>query len=612
MFWRAVCLLLWGLAGPVFAAQIEYLYINANEGTASGGHTALKFGDEVFHFQHVPPGLLRIKRDDFAQFRLQYGERENRSIRLHRVEVADDTQALLRERFNRILLVEEEQYGRREGLEQDGLLLKALLRQAGADCGGDCPQWLELKGLGLFLAEGRQLQPPAVPDGTLVRLAWRLQARYGEGFLRAQADGLLRRLKSVRPEDYDARSIPLAAGQFQPVRRSFAEQYLGYLSAWAAIKVLAWGLPVRQGLLAQPEGAEFRLDSAARQGLAGYRARLEEQLLELARPERTDWGFPLLSGMARLLALDVSIATGRLAFLNPPTDQDEADAPEESGFQAYARHRDRFAQAKAALAAGTVDEWSYARLEQSARLLLEAGTALREARPPRWPTLASLPAAKLAPTPLDLPPAQLLASLRQLDAYRSAYEAKLTGLYAYDLLGRNCVSEIFRVLDGAMRSLAPAGAEAEAVRRLGGPIPDPGTVFIPFLAFDAVGRQWRVVASEELPSHRLRRLREAQSGQGPLWVGLRESNVFSSEIYRWHGNDAAFVFFTDDTVWGRPLAGAFNLAAGMAQAGFGLFKLPWDGGENLWLGLKGSLVSLPELAFFNIRKGSFPGLAAPP
>jgi hypothetical protein len=34
--------------------------------------------------------------------------------------------------------------------------------------------------------------------------------------------------------------------------------------------------------------------------------------------------------------------------------------------------------------------------------------------------------------------------------------------------------------------------------------------------------------------------------------------------------------------------------------------LPLDRGELLTSGLKGAFFSLPELAFFNIRKGSFP------
>ena len=155
---------------------------------------------------------------------------------------------------------------------------------------------------------------------------------------------------------------------------------------------------------------------------------------------------------------------------------------------------------------------------------------------------------------------------------------------------------------------AEAMAELESIRRLGGYARGAGLEFIPFLSFRIMGETWRVSSTEVEPSYRLRELGQAKTLENPLWVGLRESNVFSSSLYRWHGGDPAFVFFTDDLLLARPLAGGFNVAAGLAQSLSGLLTLPWDGGKNLRLGVKGALISLPELFFFNIRKGSFPGL----
>jgi hypothetical protein len=144
---------LWLCGPPACAEPLEYLYVEAGEESASGGHAALKLGDEVFHFQHVPPGLLRARRDDFAQFRRQYGERENRTIHRHRVEVSAETFALLRERFNRVRLVEDEQFDRRDGLARDVDVLALLLR-------GDRAEGLELQGLGLFFADGWDYAAP--------------------------------------------------------------------------------------------------------------------------------------------------------------------------------------------------------------------------------------------------------------------------------------------------------------------------------------------------------------------------------------------------------------------------------------------------------------------
>jgi len=579
-------------------ADIEYLYINASEGTASGGHAALRLGDEVFHFQHVPPGLLRAQRDDFAWFRLQYGDKENRTIYRHRVEVSAETRDLLRERFNRVLLIEQEQFDRRDGLEQDRRLLETFLHRQGEAEG------LALKGPGLFLADGWNYAD-AVPEGSPAPLARRVAAVFGDGFLLAKRRALLRSLADLRPEVGDPQSIDLTEDGFRPAGLAFAERYANHLRALAALQVLALGLAPREGVLSRPEAAEFRLDEVEKQALAAYRARLEGQLLGLFRSGREDWGLALLVGVARLAALDESLASGRLVFVNlaePPADEAPQAVPEASRPPADAGNRARFLRAKAAMA-GAVDEWDYADLEQAANRF-EAGGEAR---------LTALPAqvAKIAPRPpAGMTPAQLRDALARLEPYQQAYGQGLAGLYAYDLLGRNCASEIFRVVDAAMAEAAGSAgaARAESMRRLGGQVSARFPGFIPFVSFQAVGGHWRVAATEELPSYRLRRLEQARRQENPLRVDLRESNVFSSTLYRWHRGDAAFVFFTDDTVWARPLAGGANLAAGLAQGVFGLFTLPWDGGANLWQGAKGVLVSLPELFFFNIRKGSFPDL----
>jgi hypothetical protein len=96
--------------------------------------------------------------------------------------------------------------------------------------------------------------------------------------------------------------------------------------------------------------------------------------------------------------------------------------------------------------------------------------------------------------------------------------------------------------------------------------------------------------------------------ENPVWVFLRESNTLTSTLYRRAPDDSAFLFFTDDAIPARPVLGALNLVAGLGVAAAGLAMLPVDHGNMLMAGLKGALFSLPELAFFNIRKGSFPDL----
>jgi hypothetical protein len=114
--------------------------------------------------------------------------------------------------------------------------------------------------------------------------------------------------------------------------------------------------------------------------------------------------------------------------------------------------------------------------------------------------------------------------------------------------------------------------------------------------------------SYRLPSYRELAIEHRYQTEADMLVDLSESNVMTSSIYRGNKNDAAFLFFTQDAVWPRPLLGTVNLSVALGQTLYGLLALPWDSGQNLQQSLKGIVVSVPELFFFNIRKGSFPRL----
>ncbi len=621
------------VAGPAVAVtHIQFLYINAGEESASGGHVALKMGDEVFHFQHVPPGLLRIRRDDYAQFRFQYATRENRTIQMHHIEVSEETLDLLRERFNRIQLIEEEQFDRLEAMENDRRLLEALMRLADqGEVHGDGANRLVVRGVGLFLPDGWHYtdstqESTAHPvNASIARLAGQVEAVNGSDFLPTKTREIFVRLKALKPTGYAAKADIFSEDRFRSADYAFSGRYADHMAALAAIRVLALGLPLQEGSLLRPKDGEFRLNEAEKLALANYRNLLEKQLPGLLRTNRTDWGFPLLVGMARLAALDESIASGHWVFLNlaePRATMSESEAdPNDNRQGAYAASRARFFEAKSALA-GIVpaDEWAYSQLEQAANVFFELGKAIREGRGASLDGMESMPSkpASMAMIMPTMTSRQMQAHLESLQAYRRDYESSLANLYSYNLIGRNCASEIFRIIGLAMRKASnrntpmdaragPEGmVEVESTRRLGGYVSGLGVEFIPFLSFRAVGENWRVSSSETVPSYRLRRLEQVKVLENPLLAGLRESNVFSSSLYRWHGTDPAFVFFTDDLLLARPLAGGFNFAAGLSQGVYGLFTLPWDGGEHLRLGAKGSLLSLSELFFFNIRKGSFP------
>ena len=95
-----------------------------------------------------------------------------------------------------------------------------------------------------------------------------------------------------------------------------------------------------------------------------------------------------------------------------------------------------------------------------------------------------------------------------------------------------------------------------------------------------------------------------RAAEGRLRVALRESSPLTARATRRGAGDSFFLFFTDHVFWPRPLLGALNLAAGAGEAALGLLRAPLDGGRMLLRGLRGALMSLPELVFVNLRKGT--------
>ncbi|HEX7787054.1 MAG TPA: hypothetical protein VF653_12620, partial [Methylomirabilota bacterium] len=152
---------------------VDYLYINASEGSASGGHAALRFGDQVFHFEHREPGIIVLARDRFDRFRHLYGDLENRTIWISRVPVSDETYRLLLDRFSRHHVVQRQRLEALTAVRGDRALLEALSR----------PEPVMVDGLGLF-AQGSG-DAPGEPAGApaLAALRARVAERYGPDFV---------------------------------------------------------------------------------------------------------------------------------------------------------------------------------------------------------------------------------------------------------------------------------------------------------------------------------------------------------------------------------------------------------------------------------------------
>jgi hypothetical protein len=167
------------------------------------------------------------------------------------------------------------------------------------------------------------------------------------------------------------------------------------------------------------------------------------------------------------------------------------------------------------------------------------------------------------------------------------------------------VTEIVRLLNDAY--------DGEAARALGAELaPGAGFDFIPFAFWDSVTSRLRVASVEIIPSHREQELARVLAEDPRLPRRFEESMTLSSSIYTPRFRDGSFLFFTDDVFWRRPLLGVANLGFATVNVPLGLMTAPFDRARRARAAGSGIWYSLPELVFFNIRKGTYDWVPSAP
>lgn len=631
---------------PALAADapvLDYLYVGANEGVATGGHSGLRLGDHVFHFERQTGGLLRIKRESFETVRHRYAALANRTITLARVPVSPETHRLVLDEFTLRYVVQDQHFRAHEALRADRRLLEAAL---GARLGRPEKEPMMLEGVGFFFDEapvGGSLVVPAAlgmpaaagtggavggPLPALTALRGRVAAAHGAGFLDDEVERLRRALAALGPGPDEPTRKQLALDRAPLPTYAFSQRYRDLVTTLSALEALRAARPLREGSRAGDGTAGPILEGDERALVERLTNGLAASLVRLVRSSRPDRGFALLLGMARLVTLAESLEAGRWVFLDGlPAETTVirharlARYPD-LGRALLAEARGDFDEAVRRLSARSAEadrfpEADWAALEAAGGHLVEVTGAVERGRDLRVTEVLPLPARAASharPALAALDTVALRHQLALARAREASHGAELERVYRYEVFTRNCVTEIFEVIDASFarvvrdRARGPAELEAlvraESTARLGGHV-ETAPNFFPAAAAVSVERGWAVAEIVEIPSYRRERLARMYREENPLRVFLRESNTFTSTLYRRPTEDSAFLFFTDDTVVPRPLFGALNLVTGIGAVAAGLVMLPVDGGDTLVAGIKGIFFSLPELAFLNIRKGSF-------
>ena len=587
------------------ATSFDYLYIVANEGGSSGGHTAIRFGPDVYHFQNEDD-LLVLHRDRADQFFYSYALLENRTIHSTRVAVSDETLSGLVDRFRQRHRAQEAQIGVERALRRDRVLLEFLADLADDPSAQPPDLLLSIEGLGYFESG------PATAgkrSATLDSLRHEILRAYGPEFLAIRRTAVAAEGRALLQEDPAAWPVesPTSVDDYPLFARPYSRRWVDLRAGRAALDVLEEARPLASGFYHAPDDDAFSLTVEDIAALERYATKLTGHLVEVSNSRRSDWGQTLLVGMARLSALNQSISSGRLVFLDTFPDGLTTSVPHRrSGFASsvLSENRKQFDAARAYFRkTPDLDELAWERLEERSNRYFEilrsgrSGGEIRVARGHLVPSRTGLYPVEPGPT---VGGEALSKSAMRARSRERTYAREMRRLHGYGLITQNCATAIFETLNAS-----PDGSVEISQRQLGGHVGGPNSLaFIPFVSAEQVNARYRVIRQETILSYRQLRLREMKERENPVRVALRESNTFSAKSYGRHPDDSFFVFFTDEALLLRPLFGAINLIAAVGETVVGLVTAPMDRGAVLIRGLRGTLVSLPELAFVNIRKGS--------
>lgn len=599
---RTLCIVLSILPlADLQAKSLDYLYINAREGSSSGGHTALRFGNETFHFQHYQAeegGILRLLRQDSGAFDFQYRYLDNRSLYQAKLELNDTQYKQLRDHFNQVFWQQKQQ---NKLLDEVNLGL-ALLQEKTQD-----PR-LSIKAAGLF--EGNE-QPQAAESTMILQLQQQIHEKYGATFLSDEIQRLKNELQALKPQAWADETLQLKQNDFLNVPYAFASHYTVRVKKILLLQAIQKGDSLKADAYFKPQQAGFKLSLAEQEQLSRFHQQLSYNFISLLSSKRPDWGSSAFQLYARLLSIALALDSGQLVFLdNFSTDSFRIPYTEVASYQTeISEQRDKallrvLAEKKQLLAAPKLAEKDYSHLEMLANYYYEREQGLSQKIGIRIYGEQRLAEKSIAFPKQFLPPLsaeQSSIALARLEHYKQSIDQQIYTLYRYNLFSRNCVTEIFA-------TIKQANIKHQGLQELEQLTQNHIIAFIPFGSFKSLSNSFE---KQLRPSFRHQQLAAMYREENDAIVYLREFNTLSSSHYQLNDLDSNFLFFTDDKVWNRPLLGAMNFLTAASTSLYGSLALPFDAGKALSNGVMGIAMSLPELVFFNIRKGSYKHLSPP-
>ncbi|GBF50588.1 hypothetical protein LPTSP4_21140 [Leptospira ryugenii] len=560
--------------------------MDANSGQASGGHTAVRIGETVYHFQYnFSDQILHIHRDPWSQFKFQYNVWENRNVFAFTYDLSSEESERYKLFWDKAYVKQERLIEIRDDLGRNVLFFEKLNKiQIGS------PETWEVPGIG-YWKSGLQLQN----DNPRKE-----KALLGLEVLKEKEKDLftISKLESYLLSENISESSILTKSAL-PRPPSLAEEW----------ESLQQRISVREYFVYESELIESAylkiqfdplesFSSVERSKLAEKLSLIEKELDICLQNVSSCSALQETVLLTRMLGLQKSLSEGvlfvpKLGYYYTFSPEDIFDIPEDTKEEKKLEANELYLRAKS-IYLNNHSEFIASEFE---REIAKIDSVMRK----------SYDLIKLDPLPL-LSNKRFLPNheKKEWDTLKSKYNQNylllkniLPKVYSYHLVTRNCTGEIFTLQNKMFQSTE------EENKILGAQIKNNlySLSFIPFVAADTIKRTYKLKNIAFYPSFRKLKLEQMDKPWQTEWT---EEMRFFSEIYKSNPYDQDFLFFTDNTILFRPIFGSANLAYSLMTSTIGIGYAPFDKGKRLERGVQSVLFSFPELFFLNIRKGYFP------
>ncbi|MBM9501615.1 hypothetical protein JWG44_15280 [Leptospira sp. 201903071] len=573
-------------------ATADFIYVDANTGQSSGGHTGIRVGNKVYHYQFFPDDIFHLVRESYDDFAFSYNILSNRTSVLTRLDWNQKEIAILESGLNHLYLVQFKHLQNWEVLKKEAKFFEEL---------NSPEKKIGLRATAYFTEKRNSKITKDFKEELETKLGRRflseLENRLKENVLSPENE-LTQVFFPPLPENVSANRFPFfTQGPYLKIRDT--------LEGILLCRILReeWGLNPELLISDRKE----TLSKKEIELLKTFFQKQKEGLLQILEEQDPGWAFSALVAFGRMQAVEESLESGFPVFLSSFPDDSPLIHREVARDREDVRHIGGETSSIVSLARekistlNSITEKEYQIWEDATNRAFELQEGLAKTIPVR------MYSGKLIPErenyfliSMFLPENSQLKEYARISKEReSEYHSRLKKLYPFHLLSENCTTEIVKRVQETF-DLKEKSFPGEKID------PKLSPSLVPFYASYSISKRWKNSGDTVLLSYRRKKLRDILENEPGIRTMLRESFTFSSSIYKSNREDPFFPLFTDDVFWKRPLYGFVNFSAGVGLTTLGLFSLPFDKGERLQKGFQSAFFSLPEFVFFNIRKGTFP------